>query len=253
MLGCGCDRIHILLQKIFSDLTFGYRRRIRLKHNFSWTKLWILSFQFMVFLTSVFTKCKNYEEQIMCILFKVQLWNCVSIKVRNIPDWDPEKYVTDPTGYNSRNKGFSHNFCLILEGSGSLYGGKETCVFLLTSGSNFQEEFQSVSTLEDQEVPQLQPLSCLKDQLPPLSSLKDQLSPLTSCLKDQLPPLGSHSMDQFITSTSPTPEMSFFYSGVQQSHLLRIFYYFKYSRSRLRGGGAQLICGCSYSLADYSV
>jgi hypothetical protein len=79
-------------------------------------------------------------------------------------------------------------------------------------------------------VPQLQPASCLKDQLPPLGSLKDQLPPL-SCLKDQLPPLGSysvdqlpplgsHSMDHFITSsTSPTPEMSFFYSGVQQGHL----------------------------------
>jgi hypothetical protein len=76
---------------------------------------------------------------------------------------------------------------------------------LLTSGSNFQDEFQSVNNLEDQEVPQLQPLSCLKDQLPPL---------------------GSHSVDQFITSTSPTPEMSFFYSGVQQSPLLRIFLFF---------------------------
>jgi hypothetical protein len=86
---------------------------------------------------------------------------------------------------------------------------------LLTSGSNFQEEFQSVSALEDQEVPQLQPLSCLKDQLPPLS-----------CLKDQLPPLSSHSVDQFITSTSPTPEMSFFYSGVQQGPFLRNFFIF---------------------------
>ncbi len=97
---------------------------------------------------------------------------------------------------------------------------------LLTSGSNFQDEFQSVNNLEDQEVPQLQPLSCLKDQLPPLGSHSvDQLLPL-SCLKDQLPPLGSHSVDQFITSTSPTPEMSFFYSGVQQSPLLRIFLFF---------------------------
>ncbi len=60
----------------------------------------------------------------------------------------------------------------------------------------------------------MQPASCLKDQLPPLGSLKDQLPPL-SCLKDQLPPLSSHSVDQFITSNSPTPEMSFFYSGVQ--------------------------------------
>jgi hypothetical protein len=116
---------------------------------------------------------------------------------------------------------------------------------LLTSRSNFQDEFQSLSNLEDQEVPQLQPVSCLKDQLPPLSCLKDQLPPL-SCLKDQLPPLGnysvdqlpplsSHSVDQFITSsTSPTPEMSFFYSGVQQSPLLRIFLFFKY----IAGAGA---------------
>jgi hypothetical protein len=92
---------------------------------------------------------------------------------------------------------------------------------LLTSRSNFQDEFQSISTLEDQEVPQLPPLSCLKDQLPHLGSHSvDQLPHLGSYSVDQLPPLSSHSMDQFITSsTSPTPEMSFFYSGVQQGHL----------------------------------
>jgi hypothetical protein len=119
----------------------------------------------------------------------------------------------------------------------SLYDEKDTCVFdkVLTSGCNFQDEFQSVNGLDDQEVPQLQPLSCLKDQLPPLSCLKNQLPPLgshsvdqlphLSCLKDQLPPLSSHSVDQFITSTSPTPEMSFFYSGVQQGPFLRFFFF----------------------------